>query len=122
MPQNTLTPDYHFLEQVETIGPFQASACYQCRKCTNGCPVTFAMDIHPDAVIRLVILGQREAAEASLGRERDNLVAQNQELQRKLEQVAAPADDSVVHQLASLELQHQQAGGGFLDGHELVPS
>ena len=61
MPQNTLTPNYHFLEQVETNGPFQASACYQCRKCTNGCPVTFAMDIYPDAVIRLVILGQREA-------------------------------------------------------------
>ena len=61
MPQKTLTPDYHFLDQIETAGPFQASACYQCRKCTNGCPVTFVMDIYPDEVIRLVMLGQREA-------------------------------------------------------------
>ena len=61
MPQKTLTPDYQFLEQIETAGPYQASACYQCRKCTNGCPVTFAMDLLPDEVIRLVILGQREA-------------------------------------------------------------
>ena len=35
-------------------------ACYQCRRCTNGCPVTFAMDIYPDRVIRLVNLGQME--------------------------------------------------------------
>jgi heterodisulfide reductase subunit C len=35
-------------------------ACFQCRRCTNGCPVTFAMDIYPDKVIRLVNLGQME--------------------------------------------------------------
>ena len=60
MSQQTLDPDYHFLEEVESAGPFQAEACYQCRKCTNGCPVTFAMDLYPDEVIRMVILGQRE--------------------------------------------------------------
>ncbi|MGD8962832.1 MAG: 4Fe-4S dicluster domain-containing protein, partial [Desulfobacterales bacterium] len=61
MPQKILTPDYHFLGQIETVGSYQASACFQCRKCTNGCPVTFAMDLFPDEVIRLVILGHREA-------------------------------------------------------------
>ena len=60
MHQEMLTPDYSFLEQIEAAGPFQAAACFQCRKCTNGCPVTFAMDLYPDEVIRLVILGQRE--------------------------------------------------------------
>lgn len=60
MPQKKLTPDIHFLEQIETVGPYQVSTCYQCRKCTNGCPVTFAMDLYPDEVIRLVLLGQRE--------------------------------------------------------------
>jgi len=60
MSPKTLDPDYRFLEQIEAQGPFQAGACFQCRKCTNGCPVTFAMDIYPDEVIRLVILGQRE--------------------------------------------------------------
>ena len=61
MTQNTLSPDYHLLEQIEAQGPFQAGACFQCRKCTSGCPVTFAMDLYPDEVIRMVILGQRNA-------------------------------------------------------------
>jgi len=55
-----LDPNYRLLEQIEAQGPFQAGACFQCRKCTNGCPVTFAMDLYPDEVIRLVILGQRQ--------------------------------------------------------------
>ena len=59
MSQETLTPDYSLLEQIEAVGPFQTGACFQCRKCTNGCPVTFAMDLYPDEVIRMVILGQR---------------------------------------------------------------
>jgi heterodisulfide reductase subunit C len=36
------------------------SACYQCRKCSSGCPLTFAMDYLPDRVIRLALLGQEE--------------------------------------------------------------
>ncbi len=60
MSQKILNPDYRLLEQIEAQGPFQAEACFQCRKCTNGCPVTFAMDLYPDEVIRMVILGQRE--------------------------------------------------------------
>jgi heterodisulfide reductase subunit C len=35
-------------------------ACYQCRKCSNGCPLVFAMDLPPDQVIRLALAG-REA-------------------------------------------------------------
>ncbi len=34
--------------------------CYQCGKCTAGCPVAFAMDIEPSRVMRLVQLGQEE--------------------------------------------------------------
>jgi heterodisulfide reductase subunit C2 len=60
MAPETLSPDYQLLENLEKEGPFQAGACFQCRKCTNGCPVAFAMDIYPDEIIRLVILGQRE--------------------------------------------------------------
>ena len=36
------------------------SACYQCRKCTNGCPLTFAMDLYPDRIIRMALLGQEK--------------------------------------------------------------
>ncbi len=32
------------------------SKCFQCRKCSGGCPLTFAMDLLPDRVIRLVFL------------------------------------------------------------------
>ena len=60
MSPKILDPDYRLLEQIEAEGPFQAGACFQCRKCTNGCPVAFAMDLYPDEVIRMVILGQRE--------------------------------------------------------------
>jgi heterodisulfide reductase subunit C2 len=60
MSMDNLTPDYSFLDQIEAAGPFETGACFPCRKCTNGCPVTFAMDLYPDEVIRLVILGQRE--------------------------------------------------------------
>lgn len=56
-----IRPDPHFLTQVEQESGIRVSACYQCKKCTNGCPVTFAMDIYPDQVIRLVQLGQKQA-------------------------------------------------------------
>ncbi len=36
------------------------STCYQCKKCSSGCPLTFAMDLLPDQVIRLAILGQED--------------------------------------------------------------
>ena len=35
-------------------------SCYQCKRCTNGCPVSFAMDLYPDEVIRRVGMGQIE--------------------------------------------------------------
>jgi heterodisulfide reductase subunit C len=60
MAQEVLEPDYGFLDEIEGQGPFEAAACFQCRKCTNGCPVSFAMDLFPDEVIRLVMLGQRD--------------------------------------------------------------
>ena len=34
--------------------------CFQCRKCSNGCPLTFAMDLLPNQVIRLAFLGQKK--------------------------------------------------------------
>ena len=60
MQQPSLSPDFSFLEKAEAAGPFNAAECFQCRKCTNGCPASFAMDLMPDQVIRLAILGQKE--------------------------------------------------------------
>ena len=36
--------------------------CYQCGKCTAGCPVASHMDIAPNQVLRLLQLGQTAAA------------------------------------------------------------
>lgn len=55
-----LSPDFAFLDAVEAAGPFNISACFACRKCTNGCPASFAMDLYPDQVIRLALLGRRD--------------------------------------------------------------
>jgi heterodisulfide reductase subunit C len=52
--------DSAFLEEVEGGSGVKVSACYQCRKCSNGCPVTFAMDLYPDQVLRYIQLGFRQ--------------------------------------------------------------
>lgn len=39
--------------------------CYQCGKCTAGCPIAYAMEIPPHEMIRLVQLGREEEALAS---------------------------------------------------------
>jgi len=57
-----ISPDFSFLQQVEKESGIKASACYQCRKCTNGCPVTFAMDYYPDQILRFIHLGLRDLA------------------------------------------------------------
>ena len=44
--------------KVAELSGENVSACFQCEKCTNGCPVTFAMDILPHLVLRLLALGQ----------------------------------------------------------------
>lgn len=56
-----MNTDQEWCKKVEQESGINVSACYQCKKCTNGCPVTFAMDIFPDNVIRLVQMGQKEA-------------------------------------------------------------
>jgi heterodisulfide reductase subunit C len=34
--------------------------CYQCSMCSDGCPVAYAMDYHPNQIIHMVRLGLRE--------------------------------------------------------------
>lgn len=61
MPDQTvIQPDGRFLEAVEAYSGESPSLCYQCRKCTNGCPVAFAMDVMPNQVMRMVQLGLEE--------------------------------------------------------------
>jgi heterodisulfide reductase subunit C len=43
-----------------TEAHLEVSACFQCRKCSGGCPLTFTMDLLPHHVIRLALLGQED--------------------------------------------------------------
>lgn len=57
---SAVQPDLSFLGLVEQRSEQPVSRCYQCRKCTNGCPLAFAMDWTPNQVMRLVQLGQKD--------------------------------------------------------------
>ncbi len=46
-----------FVNKVIEISGQDLLSCYQCGKCSAGCPMVFAMDILPSQVIRLVQLG-----------------------------------------------------------------
>ena len=50
-------PESGLLAVVEARSGQCVSRCFQCRKCTNGCPLAFAMDVMPNQVMRLVQLG-----------------------------------------------------------------
>lgn len=51
-----------FVEKVEQISGQNLRACYQCGKCSAGCPMVDSMDILPNQVIRLVQLGMEHEA------------------------------------------------------------
>ena len=54
----TITPNLEFRKMIEETSGEKISSCFQCGKCTNGCPITFAMDIPPHKLIHLLQYGQ----------------------------------------------------------------
>jgi heterodisulfide reductase subunit C2 len=55
-----LVPTFSLPDRLAQQAKISVSSCYQCKKCSAGCPLTFAMDLLPDRVIRLAALGQME--------------------------------------------------------------
>jgi heterodisulfide reductase subunit C len=49
-----------FVKKIEEISGQKLLACYQCGKCSAGCPAVSEMDILPNQVIRFAQLGLRE--------------------------------------------------------------
>jgi heterodisulfide reductase subunit C2 len=49
------------INNIEELSEEQISACFQCEKCTNGCPLTFAMDVNPHQMMHNLQLGQLDA-------------------------------------------------------------
>lgn len=54
--------DSDFVRAVEEQSEQKMSACYQCGNCTAGCPFSFAYDVPVNQIMRLVQMGQKEAA------------------------------------------------------------
>ncbi len=53
------------LKRIEDLSGQKLLQCYQCGKCSAGCPVVDEMDILPSEVVRLLQLGQVEPVLAS---------------------------------------------------------
>ncbi|MGQ9604397.1 MAG: 4Fe-4S dicluster domain-containing protein [bacterium] len=59
------TVNSNFVRLVNEISGQNVLNCYQCGRCSAGCPLTFAMRLLPNQVIRLVQLGLEEEALSS---------------------------------------------------------
>ena len=53
-------PGTEFLAEVEQHSGQPVSRCFQCRKCTNGCPLAFDADYLPNQVMRMIQRGLRD--------------------------------------------------------------
>jgi heterodisulfide reductase subunit C len=49
-----------FIDKIEEISGQNIFSCYQCGKCSAGCPFSFAMDLLPSQIIRMIQLGLQE--------------------------------------------------------------
>ena len=49
-----------FVKKVEELSGQDLMACYQCGKCSAGCPIVKEAEVLPNQILRLVQLGQRE--------------------------------------------------------------
>lgn len=57
---------YAFLEAVQERCGENLRLCYQCLKCTVGCPTAPHMDFHPNAIVRMIQFGlKREVLESN---------------------------------------------------------
>jgi heterodisulfide reductase subunit C len=54
-----------FVAKVEKISGQKLLACYQCGKCSAGCPMAAYMDILPNQIIRMAQLGMQKQLLAS---------------------------------------------------------
>lgn len=61
LPRNAIHQQA-FLTRLEEEAQTDISLCYQCGKCSAGCPATFAMDYSPRKIIRLLQLGLYDKA------------------------------------------------------------
>ena len=54
------TVNSELLQEVAHISSQDIRQCYQCGKCSAGCPIAFEMDVLPNQVMRMLQLGMRD--------------------------------------------------------------
>jgi heterodisulfide reductase subunit C len=52
--------DWDFENKVQSLIGQNMNLCYQCKKCTTGCPIVFEMDYSPAQIIYAARLGMKE--------------------------------------------------------------
>jgi heterodisulfide reductase subunit C len=59
--------DTGFARELDPEGKLGILSCYQCKKCSSGCPMERDSDLQPHQIIRMVQIGRREEALTSKG-------------------------------------------------------
>jgi len=54
------TFDWDFANKIQTLIGHNANLCYQCKKCTAGCPLVYEMDYSPSQIIYAARLGMKD--------------------------------------------------------------
>jgi heterodisulfide reductase subunit C len=57
---NKILADKDFIKKIEELSDQNVYDCYQCGRCTAGCPFASFMDAPPNRIIRMIQLGLRE--------------------------------------------------------------
>ena len=58
--ESVIVPDHTWLAEVGKNSHENVSICYQCKTCSTGCPVAFAMDILPHQIIHMIRMGLKD--------------------------------------------------------------
>jgi len=57
IPSETVS---EFAEIIKETSGLDVNVCYQCKKCTSGCPVSYAMDYTPAQLMHAIRLGLKD--------------------------------------------------------------
>ena len=58
--ESAIIPDHDWLSEVENLSDESVALCYQCKKCSSGCPVSYAMDYQPNQMIHMIKMGMKD--------------------------------------------------------------